>query len=171
MASFEEGTNRPLKAFQRMLGLMASALPVGSASHATYPVLDEAEGSICGLASQTPPRNGDSCLCISPGLLERPLLAKARSDLRHSAQKEGCHDRRFQQGLGSTVWRQTDLRSLVREVVGKNLSILPTRHTETPCASSLRQQVRGVIHKSPGRPHLEATLHACERPSRGLSWL
>ncbi len=28
MASFEEGTNRPLKAFQRMLGLMASALPV-----------------------------------------------------------------------------------------------------------------------------------------------
>ncbi len=28
VASFEEWTNRPLKAFQRMLGLMASALPV-----------------------------------------------------------------------------------------------------------------------------------------------
>ncbi len=44
------------------------------------------------------------------------------------------------------------------------LSILPARHTGTPCASTLRQQVRGVIHKSPGRPHLEATLHAGERP-------
>ncbi len=27
------------------------------------------------------------------------------------------------------------------------------------------QQVCGVIHKSPGRPHLKATLHAGERPS------
>ncbi len=29
----------------------------------------------------------------------------------------------------------------------------------------LRQQVRGVIHKSPGQPRLEATLHAGEQPS------
>ncbi len=39
------------------------------------------------------------------------------------------------------------------------LSILPTGHTGTPCASTVRQLVRGVIHKSPGWPHLEATLH------------
>ncbi len=45
------------------------------------------------------------------------------------------------------------------------LSILPTGHTGIPCASMLRQHVRGVIHKSPGRPRLEATLHAGERPS------
>ncbi len=45
------------------------------------------------------------------------------------------------------------------------LSILPARHTGTPCASTLRQQVHGVIHKSPGRPRLGATLHAGERPS------
>ncbi len=45
------------------------------------------------------------------------------------------------------------------------LSILPTGHTGTPCASTLRQQFRGVIHKSPGRPCLEATLHTGERPS------
>ncbi len=74
---------------------------VGSASHATHPVLAESEGS--GLASWTPPRNGDSGLCISPGLLEGPLLAKARRDPRHGAQKEGCQDRCFQQGLGSSV--------------------------------------------------------------------
>ncbi len=91
---------------------------VGSASHATCPVLAEAEGSIRGLASQMPPRNGDSGLCISPGPLEEPLLAKARRDPRCGAQKECCHDRRFQQGLGSTVRGQTDLRPLFRRGVG-----------------------------------------------------
>ncbi len=45
------------------------------------------------------------------------------------------------------------------------LSILPAGHSGTPCANTLRQQVRGVIHKSPGQPHLKATLHAGERPS------
>ncbi len=70
-ASFKKGPAHPLKAFQRMLGLMA--------------VLAESEGSIRGLVSRTPPRNGDSGLCISPGPLEGPLLAKARRDHRHSA--------------------------------------------------------------------------------------
>ncbi len=45
------------------------------------------------------------------------------------------------------------------------LSFLPTGHKGTPCANTLRQQVRGAIHKSPGRPRLEAPLHAGERPS------
>ncbi len=44
-------------------------------------------------------------------------------------------------------------------------SILPAGHSGTPCANMLRQQVRGVIHKSPGRPRLEVTLHAGEQPS------
>ncbi len=73
---------------------------------------------------------------------------------------------------------QTDLRSLVRRGVGSAhklprdassvpcLSILLAGHKGTPCASTLRQQVRGVIHKSPGLSAcLEAPLHAGERPS------
>ncbi len=104
-------------------------------------------------------------------------LAIARRDLRHGAQKEGCHDRRFQQRLGSAVRRQTDLWPLVRRGVGpahqlpRNassvpcLSILPAGHKGTPCASKLRQHVRGVIHKSPGRPCLEVPLYAGEQPS------
>ncbi len=143
---------------------------VGSAAHVTHPVLAEAEGSIRGLASWTPPRNGDLGLCTSPGPLEGPLLAKARGDLRHSTQKEDCHDRLFQQGLGSAVRGQTDLRYLVRRGVGpalqlprnassvQGLSILPAGHTGTPCCSMLRKQGLGVIHKSLGRPHREATL-------------
>ncbi len=114
---------------------------------------------------------------MSPGPLEGPLLAKARRDLRHSAQKEGCHDRRFQQGLGSAVQGQTDLRYLVQRGVGpahqlprnassvSGLSILPAGHKGTPCASTLRQQVCVVIHKSPRRPRLKVTLLAGERPS------
>ncbi len=46
------------------------------------------------------------------------------------------------------------------------LSILPAGHKGTPCASTLREQVRGVIHKSPGWPRLEAPLRAGEKPSR-----
>ncbi len=104
---FLQGRDRPsAQSFPENSGPYDSGFAgtsVGSASHATYPVLAEAGGSIRGLASRTPPRNGDSGLCISPGPLERPLLAKARRDLRHGAQKEGCHDRRFQQRLGSAV--------------------------------------------------------------------
>ncbi len=45
------------------------------------------------------------------------------------------------------------------------LSILTAGHSGTPRANTLRQQIRGVIHKLPGWPHLEVTLHAGERPS------
>ncbi len=57
---------------------------------------------------------------------------------------------------------QTNLRSLVRRGVGpanqltrnsnsvSALSILPAGHTGTPCASTLRQQVRGAIHNHQG---------------------
>ncbi len=179
-ASFNEGTAPSTQSFLENAGPYGSSFAgtsVGSAPHATHPVLVEAEGSIRGLASRMPPHNGDSGLCISPGLLEEPLLAKVRHDPRHGAQKEGCHNRCFQQGLGSVVRGQTDLRPVVWRGVGPaqqlhrnassvwGLSILPAGHSGTPCANTLRQQGRGAIHKSPGRPHLEVTLHAGEWPS------
>ncbi len=94
--------------------------------------------------------------------MEGPPLAKTRHDLRHGAQKEGCHDRCFQQGLGSAVRWQTDIRSLVQRGVWpahqlprnarsvSGLSVLLARHLGTTCASTLRQQVCGVIHKLTG---------------------
>ncbi len=45
------------------------------------------------------------------------------------------------------------------------LSIIPAGHSGTPRTNMLRQQICGVIHKSPGRPLLEVTLHDGERPS------
>ncbi len=80
-------------------------------------------------------------------------------------------------GWGALCEGKPTFLSLVQEGVGPahqlprnassvpGLSILPAGHTGTPCASKLRKQVRGVIHKSLGRPRLEATLQAGERPS------
>ncbi len=119
---FLQGRDRPsAQSFSKNAGPYGSSFTstsVGSALHVTHPVLAEVEGSIHSLASWTPPHNGDSGLCISPGPLEGPPLVEAGYNLRHSAQKEGCHDRHFQQGLRSTVRGQTDLRSLVRRGVG-----------------------------------------------------
>ncbi len=82
---FLQGRYRPsAQSFPENAGPYGSGFAgtsVGSASHATHPVPAEAEGSIRSLASRTPPRNGDSGLCISSGPLEGPLLAKARRDL------------------------------------------------------------------------------------------
>ncbi len=90
----------------------------------THPVLVETEGSIHGLTSRMQPRNGDSGLRISPGPLEGPLLAKARHDSRHGAQKEGYHDRRFQQGLGCAVRGQTDFGLWSKEESGLHINCL-----------------------------------------------
>ncbi len=164
---------RPLKTFQKMLGLIAAASPVLSGLLHMRPIQFSLKQRVpsCGMASRTPPRNGDSGLCISPSSLQVPLLAKARHDLRHGTQKEGCHDRRFQQGMGSAVRGQTDLwfeeesglhinchllphRQLplmhINGISVPCLSILPAGHTGTPCASMLRQQVRGVINQQGG---------------------
>ncbi len=126
-ASFNEGTAPSTQSFLENAGPYGSSFAgtsVGSAPHATHPVLVEVEGSIRGLASRMPPRNGDSGLCISPGPLEGPLLAKVRHDPRHGTQKEGCHNRCFQQGLGSVVRGQTDLRPVVWRGVGLHINYI-----------------------------------------------
>ncbi len=108
--------------------------------------LPGAQGQICQEHTVTQPSNGDSGLCISSGPLEGPLLAKARRDPRHGAQKKGCYNRHFQQWFVSAVRGQTDLRPMVRRGVGpahqlprnassvSSLSILPAGLSGTPCA-------------------------------------
>ncbi len=94
-------------------------------------------GSIRSLASRSSLHNGDN----EP--LEGPPLAEAGCALRHSAQKEGCHHRRFQQGLGSALRRQTDLRSLVRGGVG-SAHQLPRDASSVPCLSILTVRHKGT---------------------------
>ncbi len=92
-------------------------------------------------------------------------------------QQESCHDRRLQHRLGGAVRRQTDLRPLVEggeglphQLLGNasslsSLPVFPAGPNRTPCADSLRQHVRGVLYKSPGRCLLEAPLHSGRAPS------
>ncbi len=88
--SFLEGRHRPsAQSFPEDAGPYGSGIAgtsAGSASYATHPVLVETVCSSSGLVSWTPPRNGDSGLCIGPDPLEEPPLAKARHDSRHGAQ-------------------------------------------------------------------------------------
>ncbi len=91
--------------------------------------------------------------------------------------QESCHDRRLQHRLGGAVWRQTDLRPLVEDgerlphqLLGNasslsSLPVFPAGPNRTPCADSLRQHVRGVLYKSPGRCLLEAPLYSGRAPS------
>ncbi len=92
-------------------------------------------------------------------------------------QQESCHDRRLQHRLGGAVRRQTDLRPLVEggeglphQLLGNasslsSLPVFPAGPNRTPCADSLRQHVRGVLYKSPGRCLLEAPLYSGRAPS------
>ncbi len=158
-ATFKSDTARPLKAFQRMLGLMAAASPVLQKPRVT------------------PAHQGESGLCDSPDPLEEPTKDEEGRGHGVGPQQESCHDRRLQHRLGGAVRRQTDLRPLVEggeglphQLLGNasslsSLPVFPARPNRTPCADSLRQHVRGVLYKSPGRCLLEAPLHSGRAPS------
>ncbi len=117
------------------------------------------------LATAGPPRKRP-LMCLSPphGMLggEKNSPKCAATMLMSSAQRWWiCWKKEpfFQGGFDPAHQLPRNASSM------SGLSILPTGHTGTPCASTLRQQVRGVIHKSPGWPRLESTLHAGDRPS------
>ncbi len=174
-ATFKSGTARPLKAFQRMLGFMAAASPVLQ----------------LGLLRMRPlqrwlkprvPHNAwrHRCLhimCDSPDPLEEPTMDEEGRGHGVGPQQESCHDRCLQHRLGGAVRRKTDLRPLVEggeglphQLLGNasslsSLPVFPARPNWTPCADSLRQHVRGVLYKSPGRCLLEAPLHSGRAPS------
>ncbi len=107
-----------------------------------------------------------------------PLLAKARRGPRHRThRRKVVTTDAFNKGWGALcegkptfgLWSEEEsglhLNCLEMLAVCQACQFFLPGHSETPCVNTLRQQVRGVIHKSPGRPRLEATLHAGERPS------
>ncbi len=168
-ATFKSGTARPLKAFQRMLGLMATESPVLQLGLLRMRPLQR------WLKPQVP--HNAWRLCDSPDPLEEPTMDEEGRGHGVGPQQESCHDRRLQHRLGGAVRRQTDLRPLVEggerlphQLLGNasSLSSLPVfsaRPNRTPCADSHRQHVRGVLYKSPGRCLLEAPLHSGRAPS------
>ncbi len=178
-ASFKEGTARPLKAVQKMLGLMAALFlgtSVGSASYATHPVLVETESCIRGLASRTPLRNGDSGLCISPGLLEETPWLKQGMILNTAHRRKVVMTDASIKGWGALCEGKLTFGLWSEEESGLHINCLEMLAVCQACQLFLpdirghhvlvRSDSRSVVsNKSPGRPRLGATLHAVERHS------
>ncbi len=154
-------------------GRSIASVTAGPAPHAAPSTLVETTGSTQRMASRTPAHPGESGLCDSPDPLEEPTMDEEGRGHGVGLQQESCHDRRLQHRLGGgAVRRQTDLRPLVEggerlphQLLGNasslsSLPVFPARPNRTPCADSLRQHVRGVLYKSPGRCLLEAPLHS-----------
>ncbi len=127
------------------------------------------------LASRTLAYQGESGLCNSPDPLEEPTVdGEGRGHGLVHTRKVVTTDA-SNTGWGGAVRRQTDLRPLVEDgerlphqLLGNASScracqFFPAGPNRTPCADSLRQHVRGVLYKSPGRCLLEAPLILAER--------
>ncbi len=158
-------------------GRSIASVTAGPAPHAPPSTLVETTGSTQRMASRTLAYQGESGLCDSPDPLEEPTVDEEGRGHGVGPHQESCHNRRLQHRLGGAVRRQTDLRPLVEggerlphQLLGNasSLSSLPVFSAgpnRTPCADSLRQHVRGVLYKSPGRCLLEAPLYSGRAPS------
>ncbi len=158
-------------------GRSIASVTAGPAPHAPPSTLVETTGSTQRMASRTLAYQGESGLCNSPDPLEEPTVDGEGRGHGVGPHQESCHDRRLQHRLGGTVRRQTDLRPLVgdgerlpHQLLGNasslsSLPVFPAGPNRTPCADSLRQYVRGVLYKLPGRCLLEAPLYSGRAPS------
>ncbi len=158
-------------------GRSIASVTAGPAPHAPPSMLVETTGSTQRMASRTLAYQGESGLCNSPDPLEEPMVDGEGRGHGVGPHQESCHDRRLQHRLGGAVRRQTDLRPLVKDgerlphqLLGNassfsSLPVFPAGPNRTPCADSLRQHVRGVLYKSPGRCLLEAPLYSGRAPS------
>ncbi len=175
-ATFKSDTARPLKVFQRMLGLMAAASPVLQLGLLRMRPLQR------WLKPRVPHnawrhgrlyiRVNQACVtALTPWKNPRWMEKGVAMGLVHT-RKVVTTDR-----LGGAVRRQNDLRPLVEDgeqlphqLLGNasslsSLPVFPTGPNRTPCADSFRQHVRGVLYKSPGRCLLEAPLYSGRAPS------
>ncbi len=179
-ATFKNDTARPLKVFQRMLGLMAAASPVLQLGLLRMRPLQR------WLKPRVPHnawhhgrlhiRVNQACVtALTPWKNPRWMKKGVAMGLVHT--RKVVTTDASNSALGGTVRRQTDLRPLVEggerlphQLLGNasslsSLPVFPAGPNRTPCADSLRQHVRGVLYKSPGRCLLEAPLYSGRAPS------
>ncbi len=175
-ATFKSDTARPTQSVSENAGPYGrsiASVTAGPAPHAPPSTLVETTGSTQRMASRTLAYQGES----GPDPLEEPTVDGEGRGHGVGPHQESCHDRRLQHRLGGAVRRQTDLRPLVEDgerlphqLLGNasslsSLPVFPAGPNRTPCADSLRQHVRGVLYKSPGRCLLEAPLYSGRAPS------
>ncbi len=171
-ATFKSDTARPLKVFQRMLGLMAAASPVLQLGLLRMRPLQR------WLKPRVPHNawhHGRLHIWVNQACVT--ALTPWKNPQWMKKAWPCCHDRCLQHRLGGAVQRQTDLRPLVEggerlphQLLGNasslsSLPVFPAGPNRTTCADSLRQHVRGVLYKSSGRCLLEAPLYSGRAPS------
>ncbi|KAI2663140.1 ORF V: Enzymatic polyprotein [Labeo rohita] len=177
--SFRAGARFPLKRFQRMLGLMASASPVLELGLLRMRPLQR------WLKPRVPPHawrhgrlhvNVDRA-CVKALAPWKDLQWYKGRALGFGLQKEGSHNGCLQQGLGGVVRWQPSLRPMVKgrggishQLLGNAGSMsrplrLPARSEGTPRTGPLGQHDCGVLHKSPGGSLLQTPLHSGEGSS------
>ncbi len=179
-ATFKSDTARPLKVFQRMLGLMAAASPVLQLGLLRMRPLQR------WLKPRVPHnawRHGRLNIRVNQACVTALTPWKNPRWMEKGVAMGLVHTRKVvttdasNTGWGGAVRRQTDLRPLVEDgerlphqLLGNasslsSLPVFPAGPNRTPCADSLRQHVRGVLYKSPGRCLLEAPLYSGRAPS------
>ncbi len=179
-ATFKSDTARPLKVFQRMLGLMAAASPVLQLGLLRMRPLQR------WLKPRVPHnawRHGRLHIRVNQACVTALTPWKNPRWMEKGVAMGLVHTRKVvttdasNTGWGGAVRRQTDLRPLVEDgerlphqLLGNasslsSLPVFPAGPNRTPCADSLRQHVRGVLYKSPGRCLLEAPLYSGRAPS------
>ncbi len=82
----------------------------------------------------------------------------------------GSTQRMASRTLACSLSSTEDTERLPHQLLGNasslsSLPVFPAGPNRTPCADSLRQHVRGVLYKSPGRCLLEAPLYSGRAPS------
>ncbi len=179
-ASFMSGTTRPIKAFQRMLGLMAAASPVLQLGLLRMRSLQR------WLKPRVPPhawrhrrlhiRVSQACVTALAPWKNARWIEKGVAMGMICSRKVVTTDA-SNTGWGGTVRRQTDFRPLVEsgeriphQLLGNassmsSLPVLPARPNRTPRANPLGQHVCGVLFKSPRKSLLEVPLHSGRAPS------
>ncbi len=171
-ATFKSDTARPLKAFQRILGLMAAASPVLQLGLLRMRPLQR------WLKPRVPHnawRHGRLHIRVNQACVTALTPWKNPRWMEKGVAMGLVHTRKVVTTDASN--RQTDLRPLVEDgerlphqLLGNasslsSLPVFPAGPNRTPCADSLRQHVRGVLYKSPGRCLLEAPLYSGRAPS------
>ncbi len=179
-ATFKSDTARPLKVFQRMLGLMAAASPVLQLGLLRMrPLQRWLKPRVLHNAwrhGRLHIRVNQACVtALTPWKNPRWMEKGVAMGLVHT--RKVVTTDASNTGWGGAVRRQTDLRPLVKDgerlphqLLGNasslsSLPVFPAGPNRTPCADSLRQHVRGVLYKSPGRCLLEAPLYSGRAPS------
>ncbi len=179
-ATFKSDTARPLKVFQRMLGLMAAASPVLQLGLLRMRPLQ------CWLKPRVPHnawrhgrlhiRVNQACVTAltpwkNPRWMEKGVamgLVHTRKVVTTDASNTGwgalCEGKPT---FGH--WSKTESGFHINWAGNasslSSLPVFPAGPNRTPCADSLRQHVRGVLYKSPGRCLLEAPLYSGRAPS------